>query len=194
MTDQLGLADVDEDDESGSFESDSNASTRGNHHVMDQYSFLSDAGDADHSGIFEAKSTPNHQQTTIHHSFLPDASILSDTTIKMERSQAPTSESPSSLPGSNNVASSEHLTESSDHGEHVEHSKILPNLTKGAFSNNNIDGNRQSLLPQGRWKRACNPHRVFHGTRASPSPSRVVPAEGALVSTLSAAIRIVGLR
>lgn len=60
----------------GNFDSDSNASTPGNHHVIDQYSSLSDAESNPDA------STPDHQRM-IDQSLLPDASEISDTTIKM---------------------------------------------------------------------------------------------------------------
>ncbi|KAL9069024.1 MAG: hypothetical protein Q9161_005782 [Pseudevernia consocians] len=57
------------------------ASTPGNQHVIDEYSFLSDACDADQSRNFATDFN--------HLSYLPNASQISDTTIKMENSIVP---------------------------------------------------------------------------------------------------------
>lgn len=134
VTDQSYLSDADEViDGSGSYDSDSDALTQGNHHVIDQYSFLSDA---DRSGRFEANpeaSTPNSQQTKNHYSFLPDASTINDDTIiKMESSQEPTAELLSVTTGSSEVHDAGHPT-SSDHSEIVGPSKILLKSEKEHF-------------------------------------------------------------
>lgn len=111
------------------FESDSNASTRGNHHVIDQYSFLSDAGSFGDSRNFETNnllSTLDHVQV-INQSFLPDASLNSDTIIKMESSQSSAPGSGSFPPDISGAGKSTSLAESSSKGkEGVKKRKIHP--------------------------------------------------------------------
>lgn len=120
LTDQSHLSDAGEViGGPGSFGSDSDAPTRANHHVIDDYSFLSDA---DGSGKFEA----NLEASTLN-SFLPDASTIidiDDTTIKMENSSEPTAEPLS-------VGSDSAENENSGHAEVVEPSKILPSSENG---------------------------------------------------------------
>ena len=70
--------------ESGTFGSNPNASTHGNDHVIDQYSFLSDAIDADDADV---SGNSHDDQEVVNHSFLPDASQVNDTTMETESSQ-----------------------------------------------------------------------------------------------------------
>ena len=117
-------------DEVGGSRSPEDHSTHGNDHVIDQYSFLSDAGDADTSGTVDKNpftSTPHRQVNEL--SLLPDASKISDTTIKMESDEA-SSSIPRPCPSeASEVESSAHLTEGSGHSDGVEHSKTLPDRT-----------------------------------------------------------------
>lgn len=135
VTKESCLSGAGEVDVSGNFESDSNTLTPGNHHVIDQYSFLSDAPDAQNiedSRNFETNpnvSTPNHLQV-INQSFLADASEISDTTIKMESPQASTSGSRSFVPEASEVGNSGRVTEDSRHSEALGHSKILTSFYK----------------------------------------------------------------
>ena len=129
VTDQPWHAGAGKPDNSRTFDSDASALIPGNHHVIDQYSFLSDAPDAENS----ENLTPDHQQV-INQSYLPDASYFSDKTIKMESPDKSVPGYDSSVPGVSGVDNSGRLTESSAHGEGVEHSKILPNFTNLAFS------------------------------------------------------------
>ena len=73
-----------------------------NHHVIDQYSWLSDASDVVASRNFETNPTPDHQQGT-EYSFLPDATEFSNTTIKMEDSHTLAPGYGSPLPDANEV-------------------------------------------------------------------------------------------
>lgn len=129
VTDQPWLSGAGEVGNSRNFDSDASALTPGNHHVIDQYSFLSDAPDAENSELL----TPDHQQV-INQSYLPDASYVSDTTIKMESPDKSVPGHGSSVPDVSGVDNSGRLTESSAHSEGVEHSKIPPNFTNLAFS------------------------------------------------------------
>ena len=113
LTEEFCFPDAGKVDNSGSFENNANASTPGNHHVIDQYSFLSDACDADESRNFAT----NFNEL----SYLSDAS-QSDTTIKMESSV---------LPEISEVENSGDRTGSSAQGEFVKPSKIPPEPTKG---------------------------------------------------------------
>lgn len=194
VTDQSRLSGAGEVDVSGNLESDSNALTPGNYHVIDEYSFLSDAPDArdmETSRTFETAprvSTPNQLQI-YNQSFLPDASEVSDTTIKMESPQASTSGSRSLLQETSDFENPGRLTESYVRREAVENSKISPHSTKTCFPDNRFDGNRQPLLPQRRWQRSGNSYQLWHGTRAPSSPSWIVAAEQPSRPTVCTAIR-----
>ena len=110
---------------------DGSGSNPGNCHVIDDYSFLSDA---DRSGNFETNpnaSRPEHEQVINQLSSLSDASGVSNTTIKMENSQEPTSRPISAAaPDSGEVEESGRPTESFGRREGAEHCKILSNSIK----------------------------------------------------------------
>ena len=147
-TDQSCLSGAVEVDVSGTFQSDL---TPGIHHVIDEYSFLSDAQDArdmESSRNLETApevSTPNQLQT-YNQSILPDASEVNNTTMTTASPQASASGSRSLPQETSEVENFGRLSESSGHSEAAEPSKILSDLYERAFFANSSDGNRQPLL------------------------------------------------
>ena len=141
-------------EESGNFGNDSKAITHGNNHVIDQYSSLSDTVDADNSGIFQTyPNTPKvDHQPVINHSFLQDASEVSNTTIEMESSQTSETGLGAPLPNLSETDNPGHLTENTNPSEVDGNSKCPADSEKMIASDNSVIGDRQPLLPHRRWK------------------------------------------
>ena len=137
VVDQSYLPGADLVDESGNFGSDPNTSTHGNNHVIDQYSFLSDAIDADDADV---SGNSHDDQQVVNQSFLPDASQVNDTTMETESSQITET--------GRDLYETDVREGSSAQGQGAEQSKIPSSFIQMEFSNYNVCGNRQPLLPQ----------------------------------------------
>ncbi|KAM0794802.1 hypothetical protein BDR22DRAFT_671171 [Usnea florida] len=173
-------------------------STPGDRPVIDDYSNLSDAFDAnDGSGNFDARplvSTPTRQQLSSFSNAIHSIDRSTSSDIKMgsvaETSavvSAPESAVESSIVGSSTVGSSGDVTVTPS--EDVKPSKNLPILTEMALLTTFFHDDRQSLFSPGRWHCLGSSYRACCRTT---SPSRhlcAVPAIWVSKPTVRTAVR-----
>ena len=120
-------------EECRSLDSDANALTPNNPHLIDQQSSPSDLVDVDRSGNIQTDSNALYfdHEPGMNHSFLPDPIPDISTRIEMGNSQASKTEQGVQLPEVKEAVNNGPLTGSSEQSEVRESSKVLSNLHNG---------------------------------------------------------------